>query len=136
MLSLEQINAEWLVAIGIASAVMFILSLLIVPIIIVRIPEDYFRRSERNVQPWVKHHPILRLLLITGKNLVGFVLLIMGILMLVLPGQGLLTMLFGIALIDFPRKYLLERRIIQIPSVFKSINWIRQKANRNPLVVD
>ena len=136
MLSLEQINAEWLAAIGIASAVMFILSLLIVPIIIVRIPEDYFKRSERNVRPWVKHHPILRLLLITGKNLVGFVLLIMGILMLVLPGQGLLTMLFGIALIDFPCKYLLERRIIQIPSVFKSINWIRQKANRNPLVVD
>ena len=136
MFSLEQINSEWLVAIGVASAVMFVLSLLIVPIIIVRIPDDYFRRSQRNVSPWVKHHPILRYLLISAKNLLGFILLIMGILMLVLPGQGLLTMLLGIALTDFPGKYRLERRIVKIPSVLKSINWIRIKAKHNPLLVD
>ena len=136
MFSLEQINPEWLVAIGVASAVMFVLSLLIVPIVIVRIPDNYFRRSQRKVPPWVKHHPILRYLLISAKNVLGFVLLIMGILMLVLPGQGLLTMLLGIALIDFPKKYLLERRIIKVPSVLKSINWIRKKAKRNPLLVD
>lgn len=136
MFGLEQIDPEWLVAIGIASAVMFILSLLIVPIVIVRIPDDYFRRSQRRVQPWVKHHPILRYLLILVKNLLGFILLIMGILMLVLPGQGLLTILFGIALIDFPGKYVLERRIIKIPSVLKSINWIRQKAKRSPLLIN
>ena len=136
MFSVAPLQFEWLVVIGIASAVMFLLSLVIVPIIIVRIPDDYFRRSERKIHPWAKHHPILRCSLVIGKNILGLVLLIMGILMLVLPGQGLLTMLFGIALMDFPNKYRLERRIVQIPSVLKSINWIRKKAKHKPLVID
>jgi len=56
--------------------------------------------------------------------------------MLVLPGQGLLTILFGIALLDFPGKYRLERRIVSYPKVLNSINWIRKKANKKPLVIN
>ncbi|PWQ98742.1 PGPGW domain-containing protein [Leucothrix arctica] len=134
MFNLEQLNSEWLVLVGIASAVMFVLSLLIVPIVVIRIPDDYFSVSRKNIKPWAKHHPVVRTLLITGKNLLGLMLLVMGILMLVLPGQGLLTILLGIGLIDFSGKHDLIEKIVTMPKVLKSINWIRIKAKRKPLV--
>ena len=134
MFNLEQLNSEWLVLVGIASAVMFVLSLLIVPIVVVRIPDNYFSTTHRNIRPWAQQHPIVRSLLIAGKNLLGVVLLLMGVLMLVFPGQGLLTILLGICLIDFSGKHVLIGRIVKMPKVLKSINWIRRKAKKNPLV--
>ena len=135
MFNFEQLNSEWLVAIGIASAAMFVLSLLIVPIVIVRIPDDYFstRKTEHGLRKG--YSSVLHCVITVCKNLLGLLLFLMGIAMLVLPGQGLLTMLLGIVLMDFPGKFSLERRIVSIPKVLKSINWIRSKANRNPLVV-
>ena len=53
--------------------------------------------------------------------------------MLVVPGQGLLTILIGVMLTDFPGKYALERRLISQPSIFNAINWIRDKAGKEPL---
>jgi hypothetical protein len=55
--------------------------------------------------------------------------------MLVLPGQGLLTMLIGISLMDFPGKRAIERSIIGRPLILKSINRIRQRFGRPPLMV-
>ena len=115
---------------------MFVLTLLIVPIVVVRIPEDYFSDQRRKESRWAHLHPVLRYALIVLKNLAGFILLVMGILMLILPGQGLLTIFFGIALMDFPGKFALERRLVSYPKVLNSINWIRKKANRKPLALN
>ncbi len=52
--------------------------------------------------------------------------------MLVLPGQGLLTILFGLILMDFPRKRQLERRLIKVQPVRAAANWIRQRYGRPP----
>ncbi|WP_219988762.1 PGPGW domain-containing protein [Leucothrix pacifica] len=135
MFGLDSINPEWFVTIGLISIAMFVLTLLIVPIVIVRIPEDYFSDEQRHVSRWASFHPVLRYLLIALKNIAGFILLLMGILMLVLPGQGLLTIFFGIALMDFPGKYAVERRLVSYPKVLHSINWIRKKANKKPLLI-
>jgi len=54
-------------------------------------------------------------------------------LMLVLPGQGLLTIVTGLLLINYPGKYKLEQKLVAIPSVFRALNWIRVKANKPPL---
>ena len=136
MFGIDSISSEWLIVFGLVSVATFILSLLLIPVIIVRIPEDYFSLSKRKTKPWKGMNPVFRTCLNVLKNLLGLVFLIMGILMLVLPGQGLLTILFGIALLDFPGKYKLERRIISYPKVLNSINWIRKKANKKPLQID
>ncbi|MGB1310344.1 MAG: PGPGW domain-containing protein [Leucothrix sp.] len=129
------IDADWLLVFGFVSIATFVLSLLIIPVIIVRIPEDYFTLRKRDSH-WQGRSPVFRACMAVLKNVLGLVLLVMGILMLVLPGQGLLTMLFGIALLDFPGKYALERRMIAYPKVLNSINWIRKKANKPPLSID
>jgi hypothetical protein len=69
------------------------------------------------------------------KNLIGFVLLAAGIAMLVLPGQGILTMLIGISLVDFPGKRQLERKLIGQPAVLNTINKVREKFGQPPLTV-
>jgi hypothetical protein len=71
-----------------------------------------------------------------GKNVVGYMLIVLGITMLFMPGQGLLTVLLGIILIDFPGKYRFERWLVLRKHVLRSINWLRIRANAEPLVVD
>ena len=120
----------WLAAV---SAVTFVGSLAVVPILAVRIPANYFTSHYRGVTPWGRRYPVLRLMLLGLKNALGLMLFLGGILMLFLPGQGLLTMFLGILLMDFPGKYRLERFIISRGPVLKSINWIRARARVQPL---
>jgi archaellum biogenesis protein FlaJ (TadC family) len=131
-----EVSTQWVVILGLVSLATFVLTLLLVPLIVIRIPEDYFRDSYRHKSQWSEYHPVLRFCLLILKNMLGVILLIMGILMLVLPGQGILTILFGIALMNFPGKFKLERRLISYSKVLSSINWIRKKANRAPIQVD
>lgn len=101
---------------------------------IIQMPVDYF--VEKRTSPSFKDTHILIWLLLKGlKNLIGLCLLLAGIVMLVTPGQGLLTILFGLFFIDFPRKKKLERRLIRHPSVHKSINWLRKKAGKEPIKI-
>lgn len=81
-------------------------------------------------------NPALRTVAVVVKNLVGFVLLLAGIAMLVLPGQGVLTILIGISLMDFPKKRLLEAKLIGQPLVFSGINRLRARFHKPPLTLD
>lgn len=118
----------------ILSIVGFIGSLIAIPFILVRLPPNYF--DERHPRKWMEnHHPVLRLIGHVLKNVVGFVLLAAGIAMLVLPGQGILTMLIGISLVDFPGKRQLERKLIGQPAVLNTINKVREKFGQPPLTV-
>ncbi|GAC20421.1 hypothetical protein GARC_3466 [Paraglaciecola arctica BSs20135] len=56
--------------------------------------------------------------------------------MLVLPGQGLITMLIGLSLIPFPGKHRIERDLLSRNSVRSTLNWIRIKANKEPFIFD
>src|SRR4051812_3888771 len=115
------------------SVIAFVGTLIAVPWMVVRIPRDYFRRSIIRATP--RRHPVVHALLLIGKNVLGVVFILLGILMLVLPGQGLLTILAGAALIDFPGKHRLIGLLVAQPAVLKSMNWIRQRAGREPLIV-
>jgi hypothetical protein len=75
-------------------------------------------------------------MLLTAKNLLGYILIAAGIVMLVLPGQGTLTILIGILLVDFPGKYRLERWVVGRGPVLQSINWFRRRAGRPPLLLE
>jgi len=61
------------------------------------------------------------------RNLAALVLLLAGVAMLLLPGQGLLTIVLGIFIADFPGKRNLERRLVANRKVFDAINWVRDK---------
>jgi hypothetical protein len=103
---------------------LLVLSLWLMPHAIVRIPVDYFRG----------HSPAPRPLAIrVGKNLLGLVLVLAGVAMLVLPGQGVLTLLIGVVLLEFPGKPWLLRRIAGQPRVLAALNTIRERRGVPPL---
>ena len=122
-----------LIGLGASSILIFIISILGISWFVAQIPEDYFLSSKRKPSKWQEQKPILRLAVLFGKNIIGVSLIIGGLLMLVLPGQGLLTIVTGLLLINYPGKYKLEQKLVSIPSVFRALNWIRVKANKPPL---
>ena len=81
------------------------------------------------------HHPVLRLVGHIVKNAVGAIFLFAGFLMLFLPGQGVLTMLIGISMLDFPGKRTVEAKLIGQPTVLSVVNSMRQKFNKPPLLL-
>ena len=122
---------EALIAITIVSVVMFFGTILLIPVIILRLPVDYFLHDEERV--WMaEYHPVLRYVGLAVKNTVGLIFLLAGIAMLVLPGQGLLTMVIGVSLLDFPGKRTIEHRLLTKPMVFQAMNAIRHKFGKSP----
>ena len=116
------------------SIVTFVGSLFLIPWILVRIPPHYF--DERHPRTWLEHrHPFLRRLGLVLKNVMGIAFILAGIAMLVLPGQGLLTILIGISFVDFPGKRALERKIVSVPQVLSVINAVRARFHHPPLIV-
>jgi hypothetical protein len=108
------------------SAVMFVGSLLLVPWLVARAPADFFVREE---QP--KRHGA-KLLYAILRNLLGVVLLVAGVLMLVLPGQGLLVVLLGVSLLDVPGKHELVRRMAKKKPVWRALAYLRERAHKPP----
>lgn len=119
----------WLFALSIGSLV---LTAVLLPIVVLRLPADHFVREHRvghgprRTLDWVWH---------LGKNALGALFVLAGIAMLVLPGQGLLTILIGLLMVDFPGKRAFERRLVGRPSILKMVNAMREKRGRPPLQV-
>ena len=128
-------NDALLLSLGGTSTLVFMATLLAVPWFAARIPPDYFSEGRRHRAPWADQHPALRGVLIAGKNLVGAVFVLVGLALLVLPGQGSMNILAGIILLDLPGKYRLERWVIGQRPVLRSINWLRRRAGRPPLII-
>jgi hypothetical protein len=115
-----------------ASLLSAIATLLAMPWVVTRLPEDYFNHPERERWRQSKSEPVVALLLGLLKNAVGALLLALGIVMLFTPGQGLLTILAGLLLMNFPGKYRLERWLVQRPGVLRSLNWLRTRRGKTP----
>lgn len=129
LLAWGQTNQGLLFALGAASIAMFVGTLVAVPIIICRLPRDiYVRRRTPSVRP-----PGVATALSLVRNVLGLAIVAAGVLMLVLPGQGLLTIVIGIALLDFPGKQGLERRLIGHRRVIDAMNALRARFDRPPL---
>jgi hypothetical protein len=126
--------AGWLFA---GSLLMFFGTLIAMPWIIVRMSADYFVAPDPGVTSWRRQHPVIRWVLRGVKNLLGLIFVLAGIVLSVplIPGQGLLTLLIGLTLLDFPGKRKVELWLIRRPGIRKAIDWIRERAGREPLVV-
>jgi hypothetical protein len=131
----QMFPAELLVKLAIVSGIVFLGTLIAIPFILVRLPENYF--DVRVPRHWMRdHHPVLRIIGRILKNVVGVLFVLAGLSMLVLPGQGVLTILIGLSLVDFPGKQRLEARIIGQRSVFKAVNSLRARFGRPPFVLE
>lgn len=121
--------ATWL---ALLSLITFFLSLILLPYVVRKIPSDYFLTLSEE-QPKLKGYDLKSILIVLFRNIFGILLLLSGVAMLFLPGQGLITIFVSLLLLDFPGKkkfviYLTNKRSVQI-----SIDWIRKKAKKQPI---
>ena len=116
---------------GSISLFVFLFSLLSIKWLVALIPEDYF--VIKRVSKIKSQNPLIWYFILILKNLVGYSLILGGVIMLVLPGQGLFTIIIGLMLSNYPGKYIIEKKFIAIPTILKSINWLRKKSNKPPL---
>lgn len=126
-------NSIMLWAMGIFSILIFILTMILIPILVLRIPENYFVKEDPPPSESWNISVVLRVFFLITKNLLGIIFLIAGLIMLLTPGQGILTIFIGILLTNFPGKRTIERKIISKPKILKTINWVRKKAKHRPL---
>lgn len=133
----KAINSNMNIVVGITSLsiISFVGSLILIPYIIVNMPSDYFIISRMEFINNRIKHPILRVIVHFMKNFMGTLFFAAGVIMLFIPGQGLLTMLIGLSLIDFPFKKELELKIISKRSILKFVNKLRHKAGKESLIL-
>jgi hypothetical protein len=118
-----------LVALTVFSALTFVVSLVGASWAVRRLPEDYLLHEPNKALADGGVRPGLLL-----RNGLGSVLLVLGILMLVLPGQGLLTILAALGLMDFRGKRRFEHWLMLRPTVLAAINRLRHRSGRPPLL--
>ena len=123
-------SAFLLTGLGVLSVVTFVASLVALPIIIARLPVDHFISQRARSLPWRRKSPLRRTVLVILRNLLGALLVLGGLLMLVLPGQGLLTIVIGLLMIDTPKKRAFQAWLLAWKPVNRGINWMRRKANQ------
>jgi hypothetical protein len=90
------------------------------------LPADYLRAGDVRARHWT-----LRIV----RNVAGVLLVAVGVVLSVpgVPGQGVLTILAGATLIDFPGRDRLVRALIGRPAVLRALNRLRARFGRPPL---
>ena len=118
-------------------AVSLVISFLAIGIVMVKIPRNYFSSHyERDFMPdspWLVRWGATIL-----KNVLGLALVLIGIVLSLpgIPGQGILTILLGLIMLDIPGKRPLEARIIKRPTILGAVNRLRARYDKPALLVD
>jgi len=115
------------------SIILFFATLLLIFLVIWWLPADYFISNSSHLSS-LEQNPALSKILFLVRNIIGVILIILGIIMLVLPGQGVLTIVIGLILVDFPKKKEFINKLIASKSVQKSLNYLRKKMNKEPFI--
>jgi hypothetical protein len=104
---------------------------------VIWLPADHFSSVPGPIAWWRKH-PMVRWTGLGLKNLVGFLVLCLGVVMAVplVPGPGLVFILVGLSLLDFPGKRRMERKLLGFQTVRRFLNDVRKRFGREPLIVD
>ncbi len=114
-----------------------VFSFLSIAVVMVKIPENYF--SANYVHNFMHDKPwLVRWSAVIIKNALGFFLILLGIVLSLpgIPGQGILTILLGLILVDVPGKRPLEARIIKRPAILSAVNNLRARYKKSPLLMD
>ena len=119
----------WIIS---GSLILILSVLIIVPFVLIKLPVDYFSCKENSGIINKLAFPY-NLILVVIKNGTGFILVCFGVILLFIPGQGLLTIFAGLMLMNFPGKRNLELHIVGKKPVLNAINWIRSKAGKEKI---
>jgi hypothetical protein len=114
-----------------------LLSFLSIGVVMVKIPENYFSSHyQQDFLPGSSWY--IRWGAVIAKNIFGVFLVLLGIILSLpgVPGQGFLTILLGLIMLDIPGKRPLEARIIKRPAILAAINDLRARYKKPPLVMD
>ncbi len=115
----------------------FVLSSALVSYVLIKLPANYFHTSHARAF-WQDKHRAVRWSGVIIKNVVGVIIVVAGIIMSIpgFPGPGVLTILLGLVMLDIPGKRPLETKLVKRPAILRSINRLRAKFDKPPLVVD
>jgi hypothetical protein len=130
VLSALGLDPAWLVYAAPVSVLVMVLTAVLTPWLVARIPEDYFVRAHERDHTG---HWVIRAVMLVIKNVLGALLVGAGAAMLVLPGPGILTLLGGVALVNLPGKRRIECWMVSRPGVRDLIALLRARAGRPPL---
>jgi hypothetical protein len=114
--------------------VALVITVVILAAMLATLPANYFR-DDFNVRP-LRDAGALSVVKRLVKNVIGLVLIVLGALLSLpgIPGQGVLTMLIGLMLVDFPGKRALEQKLVARRGVLETMNRVRAWLGRPPLV--
>lgn len=115
----------------------FLLNLAIVSAILVKLPADHFSKN-RKTKFWDGPNPALHAAKVIGKNIAGVLLVALGVVLSLpgVPGQGLLTILLGVMLLDFPGRDRLEQKLLSRPTIVTTIDKLRARFGKPPLKIN
>lgn len=115
----------------------FLINLGIVSFILVKLPADHFAKTPKR-KFMQGYSPVVRVAAVIGKNIGGVLLVALGVVLSLpgVPGQGLLTILLGVMLLDFPGKHRLEQKLLSRPSIVNAINGLRGRFGKPALELD
>ena len=117
----------WVTVMSVAG---FVFGLLVVSRLVCWLPSNYFMGFENPKTLPRLFRPHIQI----AKNMAGAILICLGLVMLIVPGQGLLTLFLGLVVMDFPGKKKVIRFLIRLKTIQRSLNWIRRKKGRPPFV--
>jgi len=123
-------NSFFLKWLAIISTITFVVSLLVIPWLISNLPSDFFAKIRAGHKTHDNNSLFYNLILVLLRNIFGVAFLIGGILMLFMPGQGILTIVLGISIMVFPGKRRLVNILIEQKSIQHGLNWIRRKTGK------
>ena len=105
--------------------------------LVVALPADYFCR-ERSVSVVRGWRVAVRVAAIVAKNIFGTLILLLGIPLIMpgVPGPGLVLILIGLAMVDFPGKRRIEKKLLSYPVTLRTVNGLRRKFGRAPLLIE
>lgn len=115
---------------GALSIVFLCATMIAVPVIVLLLPRRYLLEYDNPV--FLPASPLYTPFSLL-KNAVGVLFALAGLAMLLLPGQGLLTIFIGLTLIDFPAKRKVIRWILRRRRLLRAINRFRAGFHRPPL---
>jgi hypothetical protein len=127
---------QYVILVTLLFVAMLVISCAVSLTVLIRLPSDYFRTPRAQSIEDTGHGIFFRIGIVL-KNLLGAMLIVIGVILSGpgLPGQGLLTVLAGVFLLDFPGKRSLLYKILSRPLVLRPINWLRTKFSRPPIVI-
>lgn len=128
-------SAEVIASVTLGTLALAAVSLAAVPILVVRLPADYFLGPRPPLADRLRRATALGRVGLVLKNLFGVIVGLLGIAMLVLPGQGLLTLLLALVLLDLPQKHTLEARMLGRPGIRAALDAIRRRFGKPPFEV-